>query len=184
MKKLISTVAFCLIPALAAWSQARPTASRAGDLQIGGNYAVASSDYDQQHKIRGFGFYADFDFREHFGVEVDFHQLNDPSIPLYERSYEVGGRYVRRYGPVKPYVRAMYGRGVFNFPTSDNLSTAANLAYNQVDFGGGLDIPIISRMNARVEYEYQHWFGFPPNGLTPQMVTVGVAYHFPPGKPR
>ncbi len=184
MKKLIPALLVCLFSGCSAWCQARPTASRAGDLQVGVDYAVANSDYDQQHKIRGYGFYADFDFREHFGVEVNFHQLNDPFNPIYERSYEAGARYVRRYHFLKPYVKAMYGRGVFNFPTADNQSTAANLAYNQVDFGGGLDIPIISRVNVRAEYEYQHWFGFPPNGLTPGMVTVGVAYHFPAGKPR
>ena len=184
MKKLIPAVLVCLFSGCAAWSQARPTASRAGDLQVGVDYAVAQSDYDQFNKIKGVGFYADFDFREHFGVEVDFRQLNDPANPIYERSYEVGGRYVRRFYFVKPYIRLMYGRGVFNFPTADNKGTAANLAYNQADIGGGFDIPVMSRVNVRAEYEYQRWFGFPPDGLTPGMVSVGVAYHFPAGKPR
>lgn len=44
--------------------------------------------------------------------------------------------------------------------------------------GGGVDIHVHKHVNVRAEYEYQKWFGFPPHGLTPQMVTIGAAYHF------
>lgn len=186
MKKLVPALVLCLSSACAAWSQGRPTASRAGDLQVGVNYASADPDR-LSPRFRGVGFYADFDFREHFGVEVDFHELNDPSSLEYERSYEFGGRYVRRYHFLKPYARLMYGRGVYNFKGTDangNVIRVANLAYNQADVGAGVDIPVHERVNVRAEYEYQRWFGFPPNGLTPSMFTFGVAYHFPAGKPR
>ena len=110
-----------------ALGQAAPTASRSGDLQVGAGFTTASPDYGPD-RIRGFAFYSDFDFPRHYGVEVDFHQLNDPVGDIYERSYEIGGRYFRRFGPrkdLKPYAKALYGRGVFNFPFNQ-----ANLAYN------------------------------------------------------
>ena len=68
----------------------------------------------------------------------------------------------------------MYGRGVFNFPNN-----VANLAYNMFSFGGGTDVRVLRFLNVRADYEYQDWLGFPPSGLKPQLVTFGVAYHFP-----
>ena len=177
MKNLILAVVVCAAGTSAAWAQSRSTASRAGDLQVGGTISLADSDY-VANRIRGFGVYGDFDFRAHYGVEVAFHQLNDPNSDVYERTYEFGGRYLRHYNHLTPYVKGMYGRGVFNFPYSE-----ANLAYNMMVGGGGVDIPVHPRINVRAEFEYQHWFGFPPHGLTPMLGTIGVAYHFPPGKP-
>jgi opacity protein-like surface antigen len=70
----------------------------------------------------------------------------------------------------------MYGRGVFN--STYRGQTTANIAYNMLAFGGGLDYRVLPYLNIRGDYEYQRWFGFPPNGLTPSVVTVGVAYRF------
>jgi opacity protein-like surface antigen len=161
----------------AAFSQSDATTSRAGDLQIGGGYTSANSDY-VPNRIAGFAFYSDFDFREHFGVEVDFHQVDDPKpTQVYERTYEVGGRYVRHYGRVAPYAKVLYGRGVFNYPLSE-----ANLAYNMGVLGAGVDFTVHPRINIRADFEYQDWMGFQPNGLTPTLLTIGVAYHFSSGK--
>jgi opacity protein-like surface antigen len=178
LKNLIVSMVLLVAGSVAAWSQGSPTASRVGDLQVGVTYTSSDSDY-APNRIRGFGIYGDFDFRAHYGVEVDFHQLNDPNSDIYERSYEFGGRYVRHYNIFSPYIRGMYGRGVFNFPQS-----VANLAYNQLIGAGGVDIAVHPRINVRAEFEYQHWFGFPPDGLTPTMITVGAAYHFQKGKPK
>ena len=70
----------------------------------------------------------------------------------------------------------MYGRGVFNF--TQNGTTTANLAYNMFVGGVGLDYKIIPSLNARADFEYQDWLSFPPNGLTPNVLTIGLAYHF------
>lgn len=158
--------------------QAKTTASRAGDLQIGGGFTSANSDY-VINRIRGFAFYTDFDFRDHYGVELGFHQLNDPNSAVYERTYEVGGRYIRHYGRFTPYVKALYGRGVFNFPYNE-----ANLAYNMMVAGGGVDIAVHPRINVRADFEYQDWLSGPGlhDGLSPTLITIGVAYHFAPGK--
>jgi len=165
-----------------AYAQAKYTATRAGDLQLGAGYTNASSNY-VTNRISGYSGYMTFDFTEHFGFEFDYHQANDPNSAVYERSYEWGGRYLRHYhhDRYRPYVRAMYGRGVFNFPLN-----AANLAYNMIVGAVGMDIEVHPRINVRAEFEYQDWLSGPglTNGLTPMLINVGVAYHFPAGNPR
>jgi hypothetical protein len=73
-------------------------------------------------------------------------------------------------------VKGLYGRGVFNFTYRGEQT--ANLAYNLIGVGGGVDYRLLRFLNLRGEYEYQHWFDFPPNGLTPSVVTIGAAYRF------
>ena len=174
-----------------AHAQSRSSASRAGDLQVGISYTTADSDY-LNNRIHGIGFYTDFDFRSHYGVEFNFHQAKDPNTIVYERTYELGGRYLyrprRHFERSAIYAKALYGRGVFNFPPPypppyPQDQPAANLAYNLVAMGGGVDVAVHPRINVRVDYEWQDWFSFPPNGLNPQLITFGVAYHFPAGKP-
>ncbi len=181
LKTMIFALCFLALPATAAWGQALPTASRAGDLQLGGGFAGANPDYSPDH-FYGFALYGDFDFKEHYGFEADFHQLSgDPTDQLYERTYEIGGRYIRHYRIFNPYAKAMIGRGVFNFPLPPGAPAGSqhpNLAYNIFGIGIGVDYRIVSYLNGRVEYEYQNWPGFPPTGLQPNVVTIGVAYHF------
>jgi hypothetical protein len=160
-----------------AFSQAGPTASRVADIQVGGGFTLAKSDY-VVNNIRGFAFYGSIDINDHFGAEFDFHQLNDPQpTQVYERSYEIGARYVRHYGIAHPYVKVLYGRGVFNFPQS-----AGNLAYNMMVGGGGVDFHVHPRINVRADFE----FSGPGlnDGLSPMLFTIGVAYHIPPGVAR
>ena len=162
----------------ALYGQAKPTATRAGDLQIGGTFSMASSDYSTNY-FRGFGVYSSFDFRYHVGVIAEFHQLNDPRNlhGMYERTYEIGPRYILHYGRVNPYAKALFGRGVFNYPKV-GPGLGANLAYNVAAAGGGVDYHLSRSVNLRVDYEYQRWLGFAPNGLTPAIVGVGAAYRF------
>lgn len=166
----------------AAYSQAEPTAIRSGDLQVGGTFSQGNSDYNA-NAFRGFGFYTTFDFRYHLGVEGAFHQVNDSnsSSGVYERTYELGPRYVFHYRRLRPWVRAMYGRGVFNFPPIGNSSTGqlrANLAFNLVSAGVGADYRLKRSITLRADYEYQDWLQFLPHGLTPAIVELGAAYHF------
>ena len=159
-------------------AQASNTASRAADLQIGGSYSGASGGYAPgfyygPERLYGFGGYATLDLKSHYGVEVNVRQLNTrASDKVYERTYEFGGRYVRHYGRFAPYGRVSYGRGVFNF-----RDDVANLAYNLYAFGGGVDVNLIPSINLRGDFDYQKWIGF-PLGLSPKVVSVGVAYHF------
>lgn len=165
-----------------AHAQARPTAARAGDLQIGVGYVLAKPDYTD-FRWKGPAIYATFDFREHWGVEAEFHQVNIPNGLRYERTYEIGPRYVWHFGRYNPYAKVMIGRGVFNFATDSTPNQPsvqiANLAYNLYAFGGGMDVHVHKHVNVRVDYEMQQWMSFPPNGgLSPQLLTIGAAYHF------
>lgn len=162
------------------WAQASYTASRAGDLQVGAGVSFGKSNYDSPvlggtgESLRGFDLYGTFDFKPHFGIEANFRQTK-PSYgaQVYERTYEIGGRYVYPLSRLNPYVKVMYGRGVFNYPNN-----IANLAYNLYSVGAGADFRLLDKVNLRADYEHQHWFGFPLAPLTPDVGTVGVAYHF------
>jgi opacity protein-like surface antigen len=157
-------------------SQALPTASRTADAQVGIGYAIGQPDYVQQ-TFPGLTAYADLDFRPHLGVEAEFHQIaNADDSLMREQSYEIGGRYLRTYGGLVPYVKAMAGIGVLRYPQG-----LATLRYTIFAGGAGADLKLTARIHLRAEYEFQKWTSFPNGGLTPQIVTVGVAYHFDGG---
>ena len=159
------------------FAQAIPTASRRADAQIGVGYSAAKPDYVHQ-TFPGFAVYADFDFRPHIGVEAEFHKVYSTNGDIsFERTYDIGGRYFRTYGALVPYVKAMYGRGDFQYPFG-----YTELGYNMFAGGAGADFKIGPYLRVRGEYEFQKWISFPNGGFTPQIVTVGVAYHFA-GKP-
>jgi hypothetical protein len=177
----LAAVLLLPFPATRLHAQAKYTASRAGDLQIGLTYSSANADYEYvTNRIAGIGAYADFDIRAHLGFEFTIHQLDDPNSAVYQRTYEFGVRAPLHLKFCEPFARASVGRGVLNFPKND-----ANLAYNMVAAAGGLDLPVHPRVNVRAEYEYQYWLSTPGSGLhiTPSALTVGVAYHFGPGIP-
>jgi len=166
-------LSFLLGGTTALLAQAAPTASRAGDLQIGIGYTLASPGYFPQH-FQGGAANADFDFRPHLGIEAEFHQVNSPSgNQSYERTYEIGARYFRTYGPLVPYVKGMIGRGIFNYPFGQ-----ANFAYTMYAAAAGADLKVRPWLNVRGEYEFQKWSGFTNGSIDPKLVTIGVAYHF------
>ena len=72
------------------------------------------------------------------------------------------------------------GRVMGNLILSGLLDRYTKVKFVSVESGIGW-LPFLLEA---IDYEYQHWFGFQQNSLTPQLITVGVAYHFPPGKPR
>jgi len=170
---LLALVA-CAMP-LQASAQFQPTASRIGDLQLGGGVVYARSNYNYAplHLIGG-AFYTTFDMRPHWGGEFGFRQSGaTEDSTIYERTYEIGPRILIHRGPFVPYAKVLYGRGVYNFSRD-----IANIAYNIYTFGGGADFQVRRSINVRADYEYQTWMGFPISDLHPGVVTVGVAYHF------
>jgi opacity protein-like surface antigen len=154
---------------------ALPTATRSGDLQIGGGVAFGRSNYNfNTSQLVGFALYTTFDVRSHLGGEFNFHNEKPTSdSTVYERTYEFGPRVYVLKGRFAPYIKALYGRGVYNF--SNNV---ANLAYNIYTVGVGADVRVARSINVRADYEYQTWPGFPLATLHPSVVTVGVAFHF------
>lgn len=195
--------AICTLCVQAACGQALPTASRLADLQVGVTFSVANSNYTNSVanpsntndvfnlsqptgnsvKWHGYGAYVDLGIREHFGVELNFHQLSGSDPTLYERTFQAGLMYLHpmRFRFV-PYAKAMEGRGIFNFAAvnaSGQSYQLANVGYNTQSLGGGLDLRLRPGLNVRLfDYEYQIWDNFPPNKLHPQVVSFGLAYHF------
>ncbi len=171
---LLALAAICCA-SLPARAQSEPTATRVGDLQLGGGFVFAKSNYNFiPINLLGGAFYTTFDMRNHWGGEFDFRQNRaTEDSTIYERTYEVGPRIFLARGPFIPYAKVLYGRGVYNF--QNNI---ANVAYNMYVFGGGVDIPVRRSINVRGDYEYQNWMGFPLGTLHPSVVTVGVAFHF------
>ncbi len=166
--------AACCAP-LSAHAQRRETASRAGDLQVGGGFVFAKSGYNFTpiHLIGGAA-YTTFDWRTHYGAEFDFrHNRSSADSTVYERTYEIGPRAYLTRGAFEPYAKFLIGRGVYNFHNS-----IANVAYNMYTFGGGADFRVRPSINVRADYEYQNWMGFPLGTLHPSVFTLGVAYHF------
>ena len=181
MKRILILV--CMLAAATPLLRAQeiPTETRAGELQIGGGYSSANPDYSP-HKFYGPYLYSSFDFRDHIGVEFNFHYVkesndgppSDINQGMYERTYEIGPRYVLHIKKFDPFVKVMIGRGVFNYP--DNT---ANLAYNMYAAAIGCDLRTTRYLNVRLfDYEYQKWSSFPPNGLQPNVLSFGVAYRF------
>lgn len=158
--------------------QATPTASRRADAQIGVGFTLGPSGYAPQ-SFRGISAYVSLDLTPHLGAELAFHQINSPSGDRsYQRTYELGARYLRTYRALKPYLRASYGRGDFNYPYG-----LTDLSYNLVSGAVGADYKMGDRLRLRADFEYQNWFGFTNGGLHPQLVSFGAAYHFT-GRPR
>jgi opacity protein-like surface antigen len=156
-------------------AQSRETATRLGDLQLGGGFVFAQSNYNfDPIKLTGGSFYTTFDKRNWWGGEFDFrHNISTSDSTVYERTYEIGPRVFVHRGPLVPYAKVMFGRGVYNF-----RNNIANVAYNIYTFGGGADYQLTRSINLRGDYEYQTWMGFPIQNLHPSVITIGVAYHF------
>jgi opacity protein-like surface antigen len=176
------TLYLLFMASLQVHAQVRPAASKAGDLQVGASFTLATPDYGP-NTLRGLGFYATFDFKPHWGIEGDFRQSNDPDSKegIYERTFEAGPRYYLHFHQFEPYAKVMVGRGIFNFPPDPRHpkdGAAANLAYTMWAGGFGLDYRFKPSINFRADYEFQQWSNFPPHGLTPRVFTLGVAYHF------
>jgi len=173
LKRSILLLAAVSCAWVSSYGQAISTADRRLDFQAGGGFTLVRSDYGVS--LKGFALYTTLDFSSHFGGEFVYHQgRSSNGNHESERTYEIGPRYYRTYGRYKPYVKAMYGRGVFNYPQD-----VANLAYNLFAVGVGVDYALLNRVNLRGDYEYQRWLSFPTNGLTPMVFTIGVAYHLP-----
>lgn len=157
--------------------QAIPTATRPADIQVGAGFSTAKPDYEHAN-FPGFFLYADVDPRAHWGLEAEYHQVSGGAAQSSQRTIEIGGRYFRNYGAFSPFAKGMYGRGQFTYPFGYTV-----IWYNMFAGGVGVDYKATRYIHARVEYEFQKWLSFPNGGLQPQLLSIGVAYHFD-GKPR
>lgn len=177
MKRQIFVSCFACLFGLSifARSQATPTASRAGNLQLGAGGTLVVPDYGQAHD-KGPTFYGTFDFTKHLGVEADIHYASVIAPDdIGEDSYLIGPRYVIPHKRFAPYAKVLFGIGQLNlqFDTSPHSKTS-QFAYA---LGGGLDYKLTRSINIRAfDFEYQEWKYL--SGLTPLAMTIGVAYQF------
>ncbi len=163
-----------------------PAATRGGILQVGGAFSIGKPDYFD-NSITGITGYATFDLNQHLGAEVDIHILT-LSTPrdIGEQSYMIGPRYVYRvHERYMPYGKVLFGIGK-TIAEAPYIATVTNGkpsflgvpgTYGAYGFGGGLDINISRVLTVRaIDFEYQKWPGFPKNGLSPSIISFGVAY--------
>ena len=206
MKRTILTLALSVLAiGQVANAQAKYTATRILDLQVGGLFVADYPDYTR-HKFYGYGVYGDFDFTNHLGFEGEFRQANDTTNGQYasvgqpnstvlqhQRTYEGGLRYFRHYGRFASYAKVMFGVASEEYPpfpppAPQNVS-AGTYGYHFLGLGTGTDIEITQHINARVDFESQQWFaatnspspnniGGLPRGLTPFLYSGGVAWRF------
>jgi hypothetical protein len=185
LKRLKLIGCFACIFGLTNWShaQARPAAERVGIAQLGAGFSVANpqcptviiegitDDCTSSTIVSGLSVYGTFDFSRHLGVQGDIHKLS-LSRPG-EDSYLFGPRYVFHYHHYNPYLK--FQGGLSRFQTKYNTA----YTYKIYAFGGGLDFHFREHINIRaIDIEYQRWFQFPPEGISPLVGTVGVAYAF------
>ena len=95
-------------------AQAIPTESRLGDLKIGGGVLHRRlgllPPVQRRRRLLQLRLSS-----PHWRRRASF--ISSRALEyLYEKTYEVGGRYYRIYRKFVPYAKVMYGRGVFNFP--------------------------------------------------------------------
>ncbi|WP_035347862.1 outer membrane beta-barrel protein [Edaphobacter aggregans] len=179
MRRLFHIGSFSCLLWVARWShgQAVPTAERTATVQIGAGWSVVSPDYAGK-TTQGVSIYGTFDLTPHWGIEGDIHKASmiTPS-DIGESSYLLGPRYVFRHNRLRPYAKALFGLGRFQYQY-DNVPDAT-YTYKIYAFGGGIDVVTTKHINLRaVDFEYQKWPGFPPNGLSPMVFTFGAAYAF------
>lgn len=196
MKRTVLILAMLTACSSFALGQAQPGATRVGDLQVGGTFTFANPDYTPQNAL-GYGIYAAFDIKTHWGAELDFHQISiQQHSPSKETTFEYGIRYHRTYGRYNPYLKVMAGRGTFT-SIPGFYQGNSSYGYNLLAFGAGVDAEVTRRFNLRLGADYQDWFtgsvtGSPtcggpgtsvclPHGLTPFLFELGVAYHFTGG---
>jgi hypothetical protein len=176
---LIAIFALSLGLAHQSHAQATATASRSGGtMQLGGGFSIASPDYGGA-KIKGLSVYGDFDVTRHIGIEGDIHYVSMITpTDIGENSFLLGPRYVVRYHRISGYGKALLGLGRFEYQAG-TYGHGATFTYGMYSLGGGVDVKIKPHINVRpFDIEFQKWPNYPKNGLSPMVITFGVAYAF------
>jgi hypothetical protein len=156
-----------------ATAQSFPTAANSLDLEIGGGFTRATSDY-ATGRINGYLAMGGLRLRDHLREETEIRRYTDPQNSMTETSAISGISYSVTLHGISPYVKGMAGAGFLNNPPATAVLVRA--------VGGGLDVTLNPSIHLRADYEYQSWppeLGF-EQGLVAKMFTVGVVYHLHP----
>ena len=151
-------------------------------LTTGGSFSYFGADFGGYHVM---GPTATVDFSpiiwDHVAAQAEgrWLMINGPH-GFSEYNYLIGPVYritLTGHRSLHPYVKALLGGGIINFPR--------DLAYGRyfvIAPGGGVDLTLTSRMRLRADCEFQIWPNAPgipgtPSGtMTPNGVSVGVTY--------
>jgi hypothetical protein len=157
-------------------AQALPTATAKGALQVGAGWSYANPDYGDK-KIQGITAYADLDFVQHVGAELEYHYISlvTPS-DLGQNSFFIGPRFILPRPRYSLYAKLIVGIGTIAIQEVEDNPQGGAGSYNAYGAGGGIDYRLSKHFIARGDFEYQHWSY--RNGLTPLVGTIGVAYRF------
>jgi hypothetical protein len=161
-------------------AQATAAATRGGVSQVGVAYTYSKEDEYPGKHLQGLTVYGTFDLNNHLGVEGDIHM--DSLLKSYfgykETSYDAGLRWVQHYRRLSPYAKGLVGFGHSSALSPQQIVGGSSPgSYFLFGLGGGLDYSLNDKINIRcVDFEYQRWPNFPPHGLTPPLLSFGVAY--------
>jgi hypothetical protein len=130
----------------------------------------------------GGSFYANYDLTEHLGAtfEANFPTYHTPDDYL-EKSYLIGARYTQRINKFEVYGKFLVGlaQTSYDYPVPWIVYPGSTGSFGDYAFGGGLDYHLLNHLNIRAfDYEFQLVPGASPNGLKPQIISIGAAYRF------
>lgn len=161
-------------------AQATAAGVRGGTSQVGVAYTNSNEDEFPGQHLQGLTFYGTFDLNNHLGLEGNVHlpSMLRSYLKYTESSYDIGLRYVVHHRKFSPYAKGLVGIGHAYAPSTINIVGGSTPGtYFLYGLGGGLDYSITDKINIRaIDFEYQRWPNFPPHGLTPPLISVGVAY--------
>ena len=178
---MLKTLSYSLL-LLAITSLCKAQNLPAGKREVGIRVGVAASSYTLDYgegREDGLTVYADLDLPKHLGIEALYRNASiQTPHDIGENHLLIGPRLSVHKGRFIPYGKALAGMGTINFQQGYNVSSYSE-SYFIYAFGGGLDYHATRRLNLRLlDFEYQLWPGFKPNGLTPTGFSVGAAYAF------
>lgn len=153
-------------------AQAGPAATALSNVQIGAGFTYARTDYGFKGD-KGLTLFGDYDIGVHWGAEAAWHytSLITPEN-VSENSFVAGPRIIFRKDRLKFYGKGLIGIGKLNIPRA-----RVNETDTVFGAGGGLEYLSGQHLTIRaVDVEYQRWNYV--NGLTPIVLTTGVAYRF------
>ncbi len=151
-------------------------------LKVGGEFSYFDAAYGG-YKPMGVTAHVNFSpiVWDHVGGEAEGRWLIlNGSQGFREYNYLAGPVYritMSEHRTLHPYVKALVGAGVIDFPN--------NLAYGRYFVmapGGGVDVSLTPRWRLRADYEYQIWPqapgipGLSSGAMMPNGVTVGFTY--------
>jgi opacity protein-like surface antigen len=161
-------------------AQATATATRGGATQLGAAYSISNEDQYPGKYLQGMTIYGTFDLNNHLGVEGNVHLMSlfKSYYDYRETSFGGGLRWTQHYRKFAPYAKGLIGFGHATAPNPGQIVGGSTPGtYFLFGLGGGLDYSLTDKMNIRcVDFEYQRWPNFPPNGLTPPILSFGAAY--------